>query len=561
MSFFQMPPTLGNQYEQDRVLQGYLARTFPPELLAAVAPQLREMGALAGGELHALQRVDRQSEPTLVQWDPWGRRIDEVVLTPLWQRVAPLAAEKGLVALPYERPHGAHSRVLQFALVYLFDPSSDTYTCPLAMSDGAAKTLLAHGNQALIARALGRLTSRDAARAWTSGQWMTERTGGSDVGGTETVARAVDGGFRLSGTKWFTSAVTAQMALALARPEGNGEGGKGLALFYVETHDAEGKLAGIRVNRLKDKLGTRKLPTAELTLDGCLAVPVAGLSNGVRAIAPMLAITRTWNAVCSVAAMRRAVALCRDYASKRVAFGGALAEKPLHQELLADLQAETEGAFQLTFRLVELLGLEEGGEASEAELGLLRLLTTVAKLTLGKQVIAVTSEALEAFGGAGYVEDTGLPRLLRDAQVLPIWEGTTNVLSLDALRVLRDAKSAEVWPAVEAEVGRLTQGIRHADLAPAVRTVRANLEALAAWLGRHQPSQDDDEAGARRFALALGRTLELALLASQAQWSIDQQRDGRAAAAALRLMRRPLEPPGEAASGRRALALDEALPS
>jgi acyl-CoA dehydrogenase len=557
MSFFQTPPSLGNQYDQDRVLKGYLARRFPPEILAVAVPQLRHMGELAGGELHELQQADRASEPRLVQWDAWGRRCDEVILTPLWRRVAPLAAEQGLVALPYDGRHGAWSRVLQFALVYLFDPSSDTYTCPLAMSDGAAKTLIAHGSKSgdgALGQALMRLTSRDPTQAWTSGQWMTERAGGSDVGRSETVARAEEGGFRLYGTKWFTSAVTAQMALTLARPEGNGEGGNGLALFHVETRDAAGRLDGIRVNRLKDKLGTRKLPTAELTLDGCRALPVAGLSHGVRAIAPMLAITRTWNAVCSVAGMRRAVALCRDYAGKREAFGGPLAEKPLHQELLADLQAETEGAFQLAFRVVELLGREESGEATDAERALLRLLTTVAKLTLGKQVVAVVSEALEAFGGAGYIEDTGLPTLLRDAQVLPIWEGTTNVLALDALRVLRDPKG-EAWPAVVAEVGRLAREIRRADLAEVARMVAQQVEKLGAWLG------EPGEAGGRRFALTLGRSLELALLASQAQWSIDHEHDGRAAAAAVRLMRRPFELPGEDLAGTRELALDEPLGS
>src|ERR1051325_1339464 len=145
------------------------------------------------------------------------------------------------------------------ALAYLFDPSTDVYTCPLAMTDGAARTLLAHGNRALIDRAVPRLTSRDPARAWTSGQWMTERTGGSDVGLAETVARR-DGAadFRLYGTKWFTSATTANMALTLARPEGNPAGGRGLALFYVEVRGDDGALhEGIALNRLKDKLGTR----------------------------------------------------------------------------------------------------------------------------------------------------------------------------------------------------------------------------------------------------------------------------------------------------------------
>jgi alkylation response protein AidB-like acyl-CoA dehydrogenase len=552
MPFFQTPPSLPNQYDDDRVLRGYLHRRLPQPVLARWSDELRSMGELAGGELFALQLADRDNEPQLVQWDAWGRRIDEVRLTPLWQRVAPIAAEKGLVAIPYERSDGAFSRLLQFALVYLFEPSTDTYTCPLAMSDGAAKTLLASGNRPLIERAVARLTDRNFAHAWTSGQWMTERTGGSDVGRSKSVARAVDGQYRLYGTKWFSSAVTAQMALALARPEGNEPGAKGLALFYVETRGADGGLQGISINRLKDKLGTRKLPTAELALDGCAAVPVAGLNHGVRAVTPMLAVTRAWNAVCSVAAMRRAVALCRDYARRREAFGAPLAEVPLHQELLADLQAETEGAFHLAFRLAELLGLEEVGEATDAERALLRMLTPIAKLTLGKQAVAVASEAIEAFGGAGYVEDTGLPRLLRDAQVLPIWEGTTNVLALDSLRALRDPAT---WPALLAELDRLSGETTRQDLAAAARSSRDRLDELADWW-RTAGTPEQAEAGARRFALALGRAVEVALLASHAQWSIDHERDGRAAAAALRLNRRPDDLPGARLNGTRALALD-----
>ena len=189
------------------------------------------------------------------------------------------------------------------------------------------------------------------------------------------------------------------------------------------------------MHRLKDKLGTRKVPTAELTLDGALAQPVLGLSDGVKNISPMLNVTRTWNSVSSVAYMRRAIALARDYARRRFAFGATLAEKPLHLDTLAGMQAEFEAAFHLTFFLVELIGRDEAGELRQQERDLLRLLTPIVKLTTAKQSVAVCSEALECFGGAGYVEDTGLPALLRDAQVFSIWEGTTNVLSLDALRV------------------------------------------------------------------------------------------------------------------------------
>jgi len=415
----------------------------------------------------------------------------------------------------------------------VLDPSSDVYTCPLAMTDGAARTLVDLGPPALVERAVPRLTSRDPDRAWTSGQWMTERAGGSDVSATETVARRGEGGeWRLTGTKWFSSASTAEMALALARPEGAPEGSRGLALFYLETRGEDGRPNGILVNRLKDKLGTRKLPTAELTLDGARALPVAGLSDGVRNIATMLNITRTWNSVAAVAGMERAIQLARDYARRRVAFGAPLERKPLHADTLAAVEAEREGAFLLAFRAVALLGRVEAGEADDSERLLLRAITPLAKLTTGKQAVAVASEVLECFGGAGYVEDTGLPRLLRDAQVLPIWEGTTNVLALDVLRAL----SGEGVPqALAAEVSGLLARAHDASLGPAVQTASAALDRARAFLGSAGPLAR--EAGARRLALTLGRTLELALLASHAQWCLDTGRGRRAAAAARRLAR------------------------
>jgi acyl-CoA dehydrogenase len=556
VAFFQAPPALGNQFDDDRVLRGYLAGALPPDVLANVTEELRELGDLAGDKLYRMQLEDRLNEPVLTQWDAWGQRIDHIEVTPLWKEAARIATEHGLVATAYERAFGAHSRVVQFAKVYLFDGSTDVYTCPLAMTDGAAKTLLVHAHEPLSSRALARLTSRDPKTAWTSGQWMTERTGGSDVGRSETEARAVAaddpaaGGewpprragtplYRLHGTKWFTSAITSQMTLTLARPTGNPPGGRGLALFYLEIDDPSGKRNGILVNRLKDKLGTRKVPTAELTLDGALAVPVLGTSDGVRAITPMLNITRTWNSVAAVGAMRRGIALARDYARRRVQFGALLADKPLHAATLADMQAEYEAAFALTFRVVELLGREETGELTESEARLLRLLTPIMKLTTGKQAVAVLSEALECFGGAGYVEDTGLPRLLRDGQVLPIWEGTTNVLSLDTLRALaKDNPIADL----RAEVARAAEACKDAELARCARAALATVDRAAEWAGRGYAADPlGVETGARGFALTLGRATELALLARNAQCALDRDGDPRPRAAALRFLARGID--------------------
>jgi alkylation response protein AidB-like acyl-CoA dehydrogenase len=532
--FNQPPPTLGNQYADDRVLRSYLRRALPPEMLREIESSLFLLGELAGGELYEMQLADRLNEPVLTQWDAWGERVDRIEVSTLWHFAERIAAEHGLVATAYERAHGSLSRIHQCALAYLFTPSTDIYSCPLAMTDGAARTLLLSGNRKLIEHAVPHLTSRDPAQFWTSGQWMTESTGGSDVGLTETVARQDAAGvWRLYGRKWFTSATTSQMALTLARPVGNGAGGAGLALFFIETRDERGRLRGIRVNRLKDKLGTRKVPTAELTLDGTPAEPVMGETDGVRNITPMLNITRLWNGISAVSLMRRGLALAVDYSHKRVAFGSTLSEKPLHVDTLEGLQAEMEAAFHLAFFVAGMVGLDEAGEISEERSRLLRLLTPLMKLVTARQAVAVNSEVLEAFGGAGYVEDTGLPVLLRDSQVLSIWEGTTNVLSLDALRALgRDGATLKL---LKKEVTRCVQEASEPNLLRAARTAQEAVERAEAWLAQAtRAGHDAVEAGARRFAMTLGRTLALALLVQHAQWSLEHESDEQAMRSARR---------------------------
>ena len=251
----------------------------------------------------------------------------------------------------------------------------------------------------------------------------------------------------------------------------------------------------------------------------------------MRAISTVLNVTRLWNAVCAVSYMRRGLALARAYARERVAFGAPLAQKPLHADTLAGLQAESEAAFHLAFCVVELAGRVECGEASEAQQSLHRILTPLTKLTTGRQSVAVLSEVLEAFGGAGYVEDSGLPMLLRDAQVFSIWEGTTNVLALDALRALG---AGGLGPVLR-EVGFLVDAERDPQLVALSARIQATLEAADAWL-RERAGRDEAalEAGARRFALTVGRGFAAALLARHAQWSLEQENDRRALAAALR---------------------------
>lgn len=531
MPFLQAPPMLSNQYLDDRVLRSYLRRVLPPAVLGAIENDLTDLGEFAANAW-ALARGRAPGEPKLTRWNAWGERIDRIELTPAWQAAQPLAARHGLVAAGHETGHGASRRVHQFAMVYLFHCASEFYTCPLAMTDGAATTLKASANQRLIERALPHYLSRDPEQFWISGQWMTENAGGSDVSATETTAREQNGRWRLYGRKWFTSAINAQTALALARPVGAAAGSDGLALFYLEPQKPDGRWRNIELDRLKDKLGTRELPTAEIHLDGAPAELVGEPRHGVRQIAPMLNVTRTWNAIGALATMRRCIALARDYANRRVVFGRPLAEQPLHQDTLAGMQAEFEAAFHLAFYATELLGRAQNGHADEAQQNLLRLLTPLVKLWTGKLAVAIASETCECFGGAGYLEDSGIPQLLRDAQVWSIWEGTSNVQALDFLRAFRGTGGLQ--PLLSAQRAILSQ-VQADELEPCARAAREAATKITEWLQKASASERERiEAGAREVAFGLARTLALSLLTRHAEWALRAENDPRPAAAARR---------------------------
>jgi len=534
--FFQDPPRLGNQYDDDALLRAYLRWRLPANMRSEIEPDLRRLGHRVVTDILALGESAEASPPRHVPYDAWGRRVDRIDTSDAWRELDRISATEGIVATAYERAHGAHSRIDQFARLYLFAPSSALYSCPLAMTDGAARFLEVHGGESMQP-VFAHLTSRDPNEFWTSGQWMTERTGGSDVGTTSTVARCEEGDtYSLRGSKWFTSATTSQVAMTLARIEGAPVGSHGLSVFLIKLRDSDGTLRNIRIERLKDKLGTRALPTAELALEGTPAQLVGGEGDGVRKIATLFNVTRVYNAVAAVAGMRRAVALASDYARRRRAFGKSLIEHPLHLETLAEMYLELRAAFLLAFRVVELLGKDECGDATESEARLLRFLIPVAKLYTAKQAIVVASETLEAFGGAGYLEDTGMPRLLRDAQVLSIWEGTTNILSLDALRAMERGDVLAEWAS---DVRRRLSGLKVAALSSCSEQTLSAVQRIEQYAARAKGAGSEfQQAGARAFAYAIARTEAAALLIENA----DAQSDRAAVTSAQRWCAREFAP-------------------
>lgn len=511
-NFYQEGPRLSNTYRSDSLLQHYLKKNLPAEAQKKVLAHLDHLGERAVTDMLKWAEEAESQLPQHIPFDPWGRRIDEIKTSQGWKQLEKVAAEEGIVATAYDREFGSFSRVYQMALLYLYSPSSAIFSCPLAMTDGAARALELYGPTDLKERALPHLLSRDPKTFWTAGQWMTERAGGSDVSGTATDATAFAGTnpfaatHALHGTKWFTSATTSQMALTLARPEGAPAGSRGLSLFYLELRNEQGELNNIQIHRLKDKLGTKALPTAELSLQGTPARIIGGEGEGVKRITSVLNITRIYNSICALGHMRRALDLATDYSYKRKAFGKILMDHPLHRVTLQNLEEEFRRCFVLCFHVAHLLGQEEVGEISASNKVLLRCLTPILKLYTGKKCIQISSEVVEMFGGAGYVEDTGLPRLLRDAQVFSIWEGTTNVLSLDMLRAFEKEQALPIL----LEYFRQSPGLKSSS--PAFIEKWAALQKLLGELSKGSPEQW--EIHARTLAFLIGDTLAENLLVS-----------------------------------------------
>jgi alkylation response protein AidB-like acyl-CoA dehydrogenase len=364
------------------------------------------------------------------------------------------------------------------------------------MTDGVARLLDIFGDRERFGSTIDRLAATDMKHVWTGAMFLTERIGGSDVGANETIARQqADGSWALSGTKWFCSNVDADAILATARPEGAPAGTKGLKTFLVLRSAAP----GLTIDRIKDKMGVRSMPTGEVTLDGVPAVEVGDFHS----IAEMLNLSRLYNSVAAAAVMGRAVHEARHYIERRRTFGKAVIEHPLALETLLDAEAEHLGALYVTFETVDALGrADRGGEdAARAR----RFLTPVVKAVTGKLAVPVVSECMELIGGNAYIEESPLPRLLRDAQVLPIWEGTTNILALDALRAARK------------------EGGHHLT----IERIRKALPAEAAELER--AFETIEERQARWWIDRVGRALQITLL-----------REAGEDAAADRLSGRPL---------------------
>lgn len=409
-------------------------RKLSDDAFAWAEPQLAAMGENAAKIVAPLAAVADRERPRLLTHDARGERVSRVEYHSSYREMERIAYGSGMIAMKYQtHEHSREAPFIGFALGYMFAMAECGLYCPVCMTDGVARVLTRHGTHEQVMRVVPHLTSTDPATLWTGGMFLTERSGGSDVGANETVAHKDAGGtWRLTGHKWFCSNVDAEAVLVTARV--NGEGTRGLRTFLLETRENP----GVIIERLKDKLGVRSMATGEVTLANARAEEVGGFA----AVTDMLNLSRLYNSVAAVAIMSRAVLEARHYIERRHAFGRPVIEFPLAQETFFDMEAEHVGAMLLTFEAVDALARADAGDADAARM--LRILIPIVKAVTGKLAVPCVSEAMELIGGNGYVEESPMPRLLRDAQVLPIWEGTTNILILDALRVMHKDASQEL---------------------------------------------------------------------------------------------------------------------
>ncbi|KAJ3060032.1 hypothetical protein HDU98_003971 [Podochytrium sp. JEL0797] len=561
------PEHPSNAFLADRVLMSIVQRRGAQHSKLIHDDLARFSTVLASPEVKQNSHAATIHLPQLRQFTPWGQRIDQIDTSHGWKSMKDLSAVEGLIATGYERHkyplNPSAARVHQFAKLFLFSPVSALYTCPLAMTDGAARVLeLSSGDEGVKEvreEYLPRLVSRDPTRFVTSGQWMTEKPGGSDVGNSETVAMPVVGAVRpefvVKGQKWFSSATDADITFLLAREgipsESSGlaskgpttksyssdshtfhQGSKGLSLFFapiwIETpaskqihHHAQRSvqsLNGIQIVALKNKHGTKQLPTAELSLTGLRAVRVGPAFKGVKTVATMLNITRLHAAVGTVAGFRHVLFLARDFAKKRSVFGKVLARQPLQARVLADLEVTTAALMRASFYVVQLLGVTETMGVREDAV-LLRFLTPVIKAWVSKTSNAGIAECMEALGGVGYIEETGVSAVLRDQAVNMIWEGATNVMALDVVRVLVETKGEAARIFQE----RLTSILvaNNPTKTPRLATLTKKLESELASFRTRCDSAVSNEVESRTLLFHMGYLIASVLLVDEAAYSGD----------------------------------------
>ncbi|HET6307480.1 MAG TPA: acyl-CoA dehydrogenase family protein [Rhodopila sp.] len=417
-------------YAADRGLRDLLAFYLPRDVLDHLTQHYQRLGQLAGGRLDELARIADRHTPVLHPRDRFGRDQDWIEYHPAYREMEQIAfADFQFHAMSHRAGVLGMDRplppVAKYAFQYLFVQAEFGLMCPISVTDTSIHLIRRFASNSLQDHLLPRMLSSDLSTLWKGTQFMTEKAGGSDVGAIETVARRHDGTWRLTGEKWFCSHTDADIALILARPEGAPSGTAGLALFALPRHTADGARNAYRILRLKDKLGTRSMASGEIRLDGAEAYLVGQPDQGLRQMLEQVNLSRLSHGVRAAAMMRRCVNEALAATRGRTAFGRRVADFPLMRRQLMKMLVPAEQALSMAFCTADALGR---GASEE-----LRLLTGLLKLRACRDNVTVATAAMEARGGNGYIEDWVNPRLIRDAQVGLLWEGTSNINALDVI--------------------------------------------------------------------------------------------------------------------------------
>jgi len=521
------PDTSGmNFYRADPALADLLRIHLADPLFRHIEPHLDRLGALAGGHLDECARLADRHVPVLHQRDRFGRDIQWIEYHPAYREleraafgefgIHAMSLRKGILGWPDKYPV-----VAKHAFTFLFNQAEFGLGCPINVTDGCAKLLANFGSDALKARYLDGLTQTDMSKLTQGGQFMTEKEGGSDVGTLTTTAMAEGDHWRLFGEKWFCSNADAEVVMLLARPEGAGGGTRGVGLFLMPRRLDDGSPNHYRIVRLKDKLGTRSMASGEIKLEGAIAYAVGRLDRGFVQMAEMVNSSRLSNGVKSTALMRRAHHDAMTVAKNRVVFGSRIIDLPLARRQLMKIMLATEQALSMSFITADALDRAEAGSQDAA--ALLRILTPTLKFRATRDARKVCGDALEMRGGIGYIEEFATARLLRDAHLGSIWEGTGNIVAIDALTraVGRHGADAALGADLHA---RLDDSV---GVPGAWRDRLRSLTDHAVNFARKVASNSDNEADARRATSLLYHVASAVSFAWEAGRIQQMRGDGR----------------------------------
>jgi acyl-CoA dehydrogenase len=492
------PDTTGmNFYRADPALADLLRIHLPDALFRHIEPYLDRLGELAGGHLDECARLADRHVPVLHQRDRFGGDVQWIEYHPAYREleraafgefgIHAMSLRKGIMGWPDKYPV-----VAKHAFTFLFNQAEFGLGCPINVTDGCAKLLSNFGSDALKARYLDGLTQTDMNKLTQGGQFMTEKEGGSDVGSLTTAATKEGDHWRLHGEKWFCSNADAEVVMLLARPQGAGPGTRGVGLFLMPRKLDDGSPNHYRIVRLKDKLGTRSMASGEIKLEGAIAYAVGKLDRGFVQMAEMVNSSRLSNGVKSSALMRRAWHDAMTVAQNRVVFGSRIIDLPLARRQLMKIMLATEQALSMSFVTAAALDRAEAGSQDAA--ALLRILTPTLKFRATRDARKVCGDALEMRGGIGYVEEFATARLLRDAHLGSIWEGTGNIVAIDVVRRAIGRHGADAALAADLHA-RLDDS---AGVPAAFRDRLRGLVDSAASFARKVAASSENEAEARR---------------------------------------------------------------